>query len=210
MDRLIATLIFTGTFCGGVFGNILAHDICQFTPRVCRRLIERAVRVLPNKQQQERYLEEWLAHLADCTGVLQQYRHAAGCILGARRLRREIVFKVSIKKARFEFDRIGVIDLDPSTALAALYFLAAISFKFAMRLKDGKNNSNKLAIIWIFISSFCAGVFYCRKYGGVNNAQLRKLIEFSARAIKERHNAVLDIDGKRIDFAKILQSNSTQ
>jgi hypothetical protein len=73
MDIVISIFTIVGTFFAGVFGNVVAHDFCQGTPRLCRQLIARAVKILPKPEQQERYSEEWLAHLAECTGVIQQY-----------------------------------------------------------------------------------------------------------------------------------------
>lgn len=207
MDILISMFTILGIFFAGVFGNVIAHDLCQGTPKLCRRLVARAVKILP-KSEQERYLEEWLAHLAECTGVIQQYRHAATCILGARRLRRAMVCTIGFKKARFEFDGIGVVDLEPPTVLVITYFIAAFSLKMASRLMHGKSNSKRLAVGWLSVSTLCAAVYHCRKYGRVNNRQLNMVVRLGMRAIKEKHNATLVLDGKRIDFAKTIQSSN--
>jgi len=208
MDCLSAIFAVLGSLFAGIVGNVVAHDFCQFTPKLCQRFITRAVKVLPKPEQQERYSEEWLAHLGECTGVIEQYKHAATCILGARRLRRATLCTISFKKARFEFDRQGVIDLEPPTALAITYFLAAFSLKMASRLIRGKSNSNRLPVIGLFIFTFCATIYNCRKYGRINNKQLNTVVQHALRAIRQKHNATLILDGKRIDFAKTIQSAS--
>ncbi|QUS39070.1 hypothetical protein RPMA_09660 [Tardiphaga alba] len=90
-----ATII---TFIGGVFAHVLAHDFCAISPRLCRRLIDSAVSKLP-EHERERYREEWISHLEDTHSIVAQYQHAAGCLIGARKLRRQLsilTFRVTV------------------------------------------------------------------------------------------------------------------
>ena len=68
--------------------KVIADDAKEWTPWITRRLLDIAVRRLPNGQR-ERYAEEWAAHLAEVPGVVGkmavsvQFRIAA---FGAREL----------------------------------------------------------------------------------------------------------------------------
>jgi hypothetical protein len=62
MEFLIALWVLIGSLLVGIIGNIFAHDFCAITPKICRRLIGLAVRILPEKDRAER-TDEWLADL---------------------------------------------------------------------------------------------------------------------------------------------------
>jgi hypothetical protein len=202
MDWLIATLTIVGTFAAGVIGNIVAHDFCQFTPKICRRLIERAVRVLPVKQREQR-LEEWLAHLNDCVSVTEQFNHAITCVFGARKLR-YIPAGNNPLAARVQFAGIGVLDLDMATTIVALHFFKNLGTRFKKPKESAATYKKGLYFLWLFISAYCIAVFKCRKCGRIDGKKLGQLIAMIMRAVKEKNNQiVVDVGGVRFDVAKI-------
>jgi hypothetical protein len=80
----------------GIFGTIaaffvavaahfVAHDAYSSAPRYARRLIERAVRALPESER-DRYREEWLADLNERPSVLSKFHHAIECCICTRKL----------------------------------------------------------------------------------------------------------------------------
>jgi hypothetical protein len=129
MDYLISFFIVVGIFFAGVLGNILAYDFCQFTPKICRRLIERAAKSLVTKIDQDRYAEEWLAHLSECTTIYEQYRHAVTVVRGARKLRRLPPTFPVIPATRIDFANQGSVDLDSATSFVALHYFVSVGEK---------------------------------------------------------------------------------
>jgi hypothetical protein len=69
-----------------IVGHFVAHDLYHSAPRSARRLLRKAVRALPETER-ERYSEEWLAHLEECSGVISKFRHAIECRMMAWKLR---------------------------------------------------------------------------------------------------------------------------
>jgi hypothetical protein len=97
----VAALIAAGT--AAVVGHFIAHDLYEEAPRHARRLLDQAVTILPQIDR-ERYSEEWLAHLHECTGVMGKFRHAIECLLIAWKLR-----KIVEERSHLEFDAVEFI-----------------------------------------------------------------------------------------------------
>lgn len=66
----------------GVMAKLLGNEIEAWIPVVSERIIEGAIRKLPENQQ-ERLREEWRAHLEECPGHFAKLWHAIGCLRGA-------------------------------------------------------------------------------------------------------------------------------
>jgi len=77
MDLMTSIFGVVVAMVGGLALNILANDLYDRCPRVARWLIDRAVARLPSDTQ-DRFYEEWTAHLLDCPTKLDQVRHALG------------------------------------------------------------------------------------------------------------------------------------
>jgi len=69
MDLIPAVISGTGAIVAAVVVKVIADDAKEWTPWVTRQLLNAAVRRLPEGQQ-ERYAEEWAAHLAEVPGVI--------------------------------------------------------------------------------------------------------------------------------------------
>lgn len=69
--------------------HFVAHDLYRAAPAHLRRLLDHAVKLLPEADR-ARYQEEWLAHLQGCDSILSKFRHAFECWLVARKLGRII------------------------------------------------------------------------------------------------------------------------
>jgi hypothetical protein len=69
----------------GIVGKIVNNEIEAWAPLISKRIIEKAVRCLP-QYEQERFREEWLAHLDECPSSVSRLWHAIGCILSSRML----------------------------------------------------------------------------------------------------------------------------
>lgn len=61
--------------------SLAAAEVYCFAPAIARHTVECAVCRLPETHQ-NRYREEWLAHLDDCPGHLMKLWHAVGCFYG--------------------------------------------------------------------------------------------------------------------------------
>lgn len=75
-------------FATGFFGNVLAHDFCEVTPMISKKLIKMAESRLP-KSMRQRYSEEWSADLQDQVGALAKLFWAFGCLISVCRLRQQ-------------------------------------------------------------------------------------------------------------------------
>src|SRR5262245_43749885 len=103
MEFVIGFLAAIGSFLAGVLGHILAHDFCECTPKICLRIIEYAVKLLPEADR-ARYREEWRSDLNERPGVLAKFEHACGCIRGAHRLRKQrSILRPTFRVLRIEF-----------------------------------------------------------------------------------------------------------
>ena len=67
MELISSVGAFIASVATAVGGHFVAHDLYEGAPRYAKRLLDHAVRVLPELDR-ERYAEEWLAHLHECTG----------------------------------------------------------------------------------------------------------------------------------------------
>jgi len=77
MEYLVAILL-------GIIGSLIAAELYANAPRIADSLLEGAIARLP-RHKQERYREEWHAHLNECVGNVGKLWHAANCYLFAAR-----------------------------------------------------------------------------------------------------------------------------
>lgn len=70
---------------GALLAGLIAVEAKGWAPRICHRLVDRAVRRLPAKYR-TRYREEWLAHLDELPTVLSRLMVAIGFGLAAERI----------------------------------------------------------------------------------------------------------------------------
>jgi hypothetical protein len=111
-----------------IVGHFVAQDLYEAAPKHTRRLLDHAVRILPEVDR-ERYAEEWLAHLYECAGVLGKFRHAVECLLIARKLRQIVQERPTIEPQAIEFvflsngQQTAKVSMDSTTALPLLKML---------------------------------------------------------------------------------------
>src|ERR1700738_4965695 len=111
-----------------VAGHFIAHDLYEGGPRYAKRLLDHAVKVLPEIDQ-ERYGEEWLAHLHECIGVIGKFRHAVECLLVARKLCQIVEQRTTVEPHAIEFvflskgQGIAKVSMDTTTAFPLLKIL---------------------------------------------------------------------------------------
>ena len=65
--------------------SLIAADLHACIPRASQWVISKAAARLPSKMQ-ERYEEEWLAHLNDCASGFSKLKHALGAVWASRSL----------------------------------------------------------------------------------------------------------------------------
>jgi gluconate kinase len=122
-----------------VLGHFVAHDLYEGAPRHAKRLLDHATRILPETDQ-ERYAEEWLAHLNECKGAFGKFRHAAECLLVARKLRRIYEQRTGAEPEAIEFvflsEGKGAAKVSMGS-ITALPFLKMMAEVFALE-KQGK------------------------------------------------------------------------
>jgi hypothetical protein len=111
MEILIAILsivVLITSVIGSIVGNIAASEIYNWCPAIARSIVNRAVAQLPNAAQ-ERYREEWYAHLDECPTKLGKIWHSIGCYFSAR--------AVSLSFVENEYDavvrQLGLDALEP-------------------------------------------------------------------------------------------------
>jgi hypothetical protein len=210
MEFLIGLFALIGSFLAGFFGHVLAHDFCEFTPRMCQKLIERAVSLLPEGDR-DRYREEWLSHLNECAGVIKKFEHAGSCVLGAHRLGRvRSIIKPHFRILRIGFDEIGFLELDFATSMVVISFFTSTADDFAqqhslrsrlrrlLRLQARRN----LTFLWL-AKNLAAACIRHRKLGPIDAKQIAALIDLLGRALRTK-NANLKIyrDGVQIDLSQ--------
>jgi hypothetical protein len=98
MGLIPAVIAGAGAIVGAAVVKVIADDAREWTPWVTRRLLDIAVRRLPEGQR-ERYAEEWAAHLAEVPGV---------------------VGKIAVS-LQFQIAAFGVRELDAKTRLDAWF-----------------------------------------------------------------------------------------
>lgn len=91
----------------GFFGHLAAHDFCERSPTMARWIIAQAVAIL-SEEMRVRYSEEWLAHLAECDGVIAALAHAVGCVRCARKMNRQRL-KAIVLRVGFNFKTVGPV-----------------------------------------------------------------------------------------------------
>jgi hypothetical protein len=122
----IGTLIASAA--AGIVGHFVAHDLYRGAPRYAKRLLDHAVKVLPENDR-DRYAEEWLAHLYECMGVIVKFRHAVECSLIARKLRQIVEQRTAVEPHAIEFvflskgQATARVSMDCATALPMLAIL---------------------------------------------------------------------------------------
>jgi hypothetical protein len=124
MGLLNSILEWLVAFGAGFFGHVVAHDFCEVTPMISRKIIEAAASRLPASIR-ERYREEWRADLQAQSGALAKLAWSLGCFRSAWRLRRE----ASIDRSRrttfnFVLNNGETLTLDVPTTAA---FVTAVS-----------------------------------------------------------------------------------
>lgn len=95
---------FLTNFLLGLIGNLLASDLDKIAPIVAKRVIDSAVRRLPETER-ERYAEEWRAHLDECHGSIWKISHAVGCYFGTAGM---IAAMPKVAPARLQTERARV------------------------------------------------------------------------------------------------------
>jgi hypothetical protein len=123
---LIATVIISGL--SAIGGHFVAHDLYAAAPKHAKRLLQHAVRTLPEADR-DRYAEEWQAHLLECEGVIGKYKHAMECFLIARKLRQIVQQRTTFDPHAIEFvffakgQMIRKVSMDTTTAYPVLKIL---------------------------------------------------------------------------------------
>jgi hypothetical protein len=209
MEFLAGLFAMIGSFLASIIGNILANDFCEFTPRMCRRLIERAVQVL-SENDRARYSEEWLSHLEDCPGVSAKFKHACSCLLQAHKVAEARKLLPPFHILRVEYKDFGTFELDYVTAMVQMEFVAKCGPMLKWIILAAHQDMRPIQRIVLrgalvcLIMRFC---FVCRKYEkfGSPNANKSKLfIEFITRAIvAKKVERTWYVDGRRVELADL-------
>jgi hypothetical protein len=105
--------------CGTVIVHLIASDLHDEIPRWAERLVRLAAKLLPRVRQQ-RYQEEWLAHLTECRGAFSKLWHAVGCLLCAGPIGREMY---AATRLEFDFDLPGIRVASLQTNLHEMWIL---------------------------------------------------------------------------------------
>jgi hypothetical protein len=164
-----------GAAVAGFFGHLLAHDFAEIAPKLSKSLVQKAAHSLENADR-ERYMEEWLADLNERTGVLAKLKHACGCIVCARRMRKQ-----SLKQQardivlRFEVCGIGSIDLDPATSFYARDVIA-----YSLKSRKTAWMRNRIGATLFFATR----VFQNRRYGRPDFDKALKFIRMVEKSTK--------------------------
>jgi hypothetical protein len=212
MEFLIGLFSLIGSFLAGFFGHVVAHDFCEFTPKMCRRLIEHAASLLPEADR-ARYTEEWLAHLDECLGVIQKFRHAGTCVLGARRLGSvRSVLKPYFRTLRIGFEEIGFVELDFATSMVLMSFLTSTAHSMA---KQGPLRPRVLALlrprarsklaVWWLVKNLASACIRHRRLGPINPSQITPFFHILSKAIRTKNsNLRVYRDGVQLDLSHQL------
>jgi hypothetical protein len=99
--------------------HVIARDAYASIPKYARQLIEWAVGKLP-ADQQERYLEEWLADLNDRPSVLSKFQHAVECCICVRKI--SAIYSESRKSLAEDLTSSNVWNIDLDDATGAFFF----------------------------------------------------------------------------------------
>ena len=157
----------------GFIGHIVAHDFCEHTPRMAKWIIALAVRILPPILR-ERYEEEWLSDLVEHQGVCSKFWHAAGCLRGARKMRRQ-EFRSTKLRVGFQLPALGRVTIE--TDLHEIGILLSLS-----NISDKTNVTKKV------FSAILVGLFFRRIYvqaRDINGATPKTFVQFCTECSKK-------------------------
>src|SRR5437016_1319936 len=87
MELVTVAILGVGSVLGAVLVHLIAGDVHAWLPHLASRLVRRAARMVPEVDQ-ERYREEWLAHLDECVGAFSKLRHGVEVLFSANVLRK--------------------------------------------------------------------------------------------------------------------------
>jgi hypothetical protein len=85
MGNLTDLVLICGSAIVAILGNMIASEFYDRCPSWAARIISCAASKL-RRLDQERYREEWLAHLGESTGNITKLMHATGCYVASIRL----------------------------------------------------------------------------------------------------------------------------
>ena len=124
MQLIMGLVSALGAALAGFLGHVAAHDFCEASPRLCKKLINSAALRLA-KETRDRYLEEWLADLEEREGVFSKFKHALDCLLCAGRMRRESSkFVIALS---FRAPSVGTVPVQLSFNLDSRFFKLWVS-----------------------------------------------------------------------------------
>jgi hypothetical protein len=136
---LITTM--AGTILGwfvALAAHVVARDAYANAPRYAQRLIEAAIKSLPENDQ-ARYCEEWLADLNERTGVLSKFQHAVECYICVRKVASTCRAKracVAATSVTVSGDMSGEWSVEVDNATAAFLLTVLKGVKRGVFLKD--------------------------------------------------------------------------
>jgi hypothetical protein len=183
-------------FGAGFLGHVVAHDFCEVTPMISRKIIEAAASRLPASIR-ERYREEWRADLQAQSGALAKLAWSLGCLRSTRRLRREAAIEL-YQRTTFDFvlNDGEVVTLDfPTTAV----FRSALKLTRRKWLRHAPAKLNTLAIIVALVTP----AVRWRRCGKLDLDVMVKLLHCCADQRRIPRHVIRCVDGvaeKTTDF----------
>jgi hypothetical protein len=186
-------------FFAGFAGHVVAHDFCEVTPMVCKKLIQAAALRLPERIR-DRYLQEWEADLSDQPGALAKIKWALGCLLCAHRMRRaeliehrrHLLFVVVLEDG-------NRLELDYATATMFLRFMDIFAWAGWMP-RTFRASRPMRAVFWVHCMS--SAIWLIRRYSVPDMVKVDILID----SIGTRWEVTTMKDGNPIGEPRVIDS----
>jgi hypothetical protein len=162
-------------FGAGFFGHVVAHDFCEVTPMISRKIIEAAASRLPASIR-ERYREEWRADLQAQSGALAKLAWSLGCLRSARRLRQEAAMD-RIRRTQWVLTFATGETYTLNVATLAVY---ATSLVFAQYVSGWGRWLPKPVRMLALGITLAKPVYDWRKYGSPDYTRVKELLRLHA------------------------------
>lgn len=183
-------LEYVAVFASGFFGHVVAHDFCEVTPMISKKIIEMAASRLPASIR-DRYLEEWRVDLHDQGGALAKLMWSIGCFRSVFQLRRhsstEFYRKASVEFVLSTGETI-VLDMPSLTLVRSI----AATLNFLRQHKRWLPNRVAGGVLWFSVK---LNTFRWRRVGNPDYGKVFQVVAAMRKGLPRKvavwHDGVL-------------------
>jgi hypothetical protein len=123
MAQHIDGLAVIGGILAAALSKQMADEFKAWTPWLIKRLLDRAVSILPDKRLRDRFAEEWASYISEIPGEVGKILGALGLLRAAEQVR----FYFLVSKAKSMLQQQGLVEMLETFVLARLELKQALN-----------------------------------------------------------------------------------